>query len=156
MFEFGFSFVFVFPFLSRKNLSHSGRFGMEDNKHERKVFFYPETGGGVAFSLCSPRVVHQIVRLSRVNLQTRWYSPWQALVEDSALLLASPPPPTTKETTTVPPQRYYEWYFLARIPTSFLIPCPDLVYQTAPKFGPACSQVAPGLSRVLGTISLLR
>lgn len=93
MFEFGFSFVFVFPFLSRKILSHSGRFGMEENKHERKVFFYPETGRGVAFSLCSPRVVHQIVRLSRVNLQTRWYSPWQALVEDSALLLASPPSP---------------------------------------------------------------
>lgn len=33
-------------FLIRKILCHSERFGIEENKHERKVFLYPEIGVG--------------------------------------------------------------------------------------------------------------
>lgn len=46
--------VLFFPFLIRKNLSHSGRFGLEENKRERKVFFYPEIGAGGSVSPMEP------------------------------------------------------------------------------------------------------
>lgn len=57
--------VQVFFFFTKKSLSHSGRFGVGETKHERKVL-YPGIGGeGGGSSLYSLWVVCQIVKWKR-------------------------------------------------------------------------------------------
>lgn len=123
--------VQVLFFITKKSLSHSGRFGVGATKHERKVFLYPGIGGeGGGSSLYSLWVVCQIVKwktaiwsdhCKRVGIlhDKLWLRIWPCYQ------LPPPPPPEILLLYPLFPQWNYECNFLAQIPTSILVPCPD-------------------------------
>lgn len=127
--------MFSFSLLIRKSLSDSGRFGMGESKHERKIFLHLGIGvghGGGGVQPIEPKscVPNYWGQLSGVNLKACCYSPWPGLSWGLALLLATQPSPPKKILPLYPfsPQWNYECYFLTQIPASppsFLVPRPD-------------------------------